>query len=265
MSRWLKILINVLFLFIFVTFMVHFFPGISMKISKVVSLTDNQISNFLTLVDICLSTIVALYSLLEQKLAEQRCSYVFSIENDNLSLESYRRFPSEKRNFYSYDYKRRSNDIESPYYGMEVKLEKDALCSVGIPLLMEVHTGLNGEKIVFSNLKVYIRYEDNVICKKLSHGIIIENPIHDGKKFLIRIQLLCNHNLEKKLLDSQIHLCFTVALKTDRGRKYKKYVYLNIRNTIGETRILSMALKNSWHLYIGKLIELHYQLYHKIK
>lgn len=265
MSRWLKILRNVLFLCIFITFVIHFFPGISTKISKMVSLTDDQISNFLTFMDIFLSTIVALYSLLDQKIAERRCIYDFSIENDNLSLESYRRFPSEKRNSYSYVYKRKNNDIEIPYYGMEVKLEKDALCSIGIPLLMTVSTGLTGEKIIFSNLKVYIRYKDHVIYKKLSHGTIIEKPISDGKRFLVRIQLLCNHNLEKILLNNQIHLSFKLALNDDQGRRYKKYIFLKVQNTMGETRILSIASRNSWYSYIGKLVKLHYQLYHKIK
>lgn len=265
MSRWLKILRNILFFFVFTTFVIHFFPGISTKLSKIVNLTDAQISNFLTLMDIFLSTIVALYSLLDQKLAEQKCLYDFSIENDNLSLESYRRFPSEQGNTYSYVYKRKGNDIEIPYYGMEVELEKDALCSVGIPLLMEVFTGLNGEKITFSNLKVYVRYEENVICKKLSHGTIIEKPIHDGKKFLVRIQLRCNHNLEKILLNSQINLCFSLILNDDRGKKYKKYIFLKVQNTMGETRILSVASRNSWYSYMGKLTKLHYQLYHKIK
>ena len=56
----------------FYNFCDTFFPGISTKLSKIVNLTDAQISNFLTLMDIFLSTIVALYSLLDQKLAEQK-------------------------------------------------------------------------------------------------------------------------------------------------------------------------------------------------
>lgn len=264
MSKWIKILRNILFLFIFITFAVHFFPNISAVISNMVSLTDEQLSNFLTSLDIFLSTALALYSLMDQKLAERRCVYDFSIENDNLSLEAYRRFPSEIKSSYSYVYKRKNDDIEIPYYGMEIRLEKNALCSVGIPLCMKISTGLNGESITFSNLRVYIRNQGKVLkSKKISQGAIIEKPIQDGKKFLVRIQLLCNHQLEKALLDSRIYLSFILTLNDDRGQKYRKYILLRVQNTMGETRILSISSRNNRFSYIGKLLQLNYQLYQK--
>ena len=263
MSRWFKILRNILFLFIFITFATYVFPGISEKISTIVRLSNDEISNFLALIDIILSTILALYTLVDQKLTERKCVYDFSIENDNLSLEAYRRFPSEIKNSYSYEYRRKDNDIETPYYGMEVRLEENALNSVGIPLLMSVFTGVSGEKITFSNLEVYIKRGEVVKFKKLSHGTIIEKPIQDGRKFLIRIQLLCNHELEKLLLDSRIYLSFKLTLDDDRGCRYTKYYFLKIQNIMGETRILSIVSRNNWCSYIGKLIKLRYQLYKK--
>lgn len=261
MFKWNKILRNILFSLIIVTLIVHLFPNISVVISKTVKLTDEQLSNFLTLMDILLSTVIALYSLMDQKLMEKSCIYDFSIENDNLSLEAYRRFPSEIENSYSYVYRRENDDIDSPYYGMEVRLERNALRSVGIPLCMKVSTGLNGESIEFSNLRVYIRKRKKVIkSKKLSQGIRIEKPIQNGKKFLIRIQLLCNQQLEKKILDSRIYLSFVLILHDDRGRTYKKYIFLVVQNIMGETKLLSITSRNNWISYIVKLLKLNYRL-----
>lgn len=144
---------------------------------------------------------------------------------------------------------------------MEVRLERNALRSVGIPLCMKVSTGLNGESIEFSNLRVYIRKRKKVIkSKKLSQGIRIEKPIQSGKKFLIRIQLLCNQQLEKKILDSRIYLSFVLILHDDRGRTYKKYIFLVVQNIMGETKLLSITSRNNWISYIVKLLKLNYRL-----
>lgn len=264
MSKLMKTMRNILFVFIVVTILIHFSPTISKTIAEKVSLTNEELGNLLTSLDIFFSTVIAVYSLVDQKIAERRCIYDFSIEKDNLSLEAYRRFPSETENAYSYEYQRKSNDIEKPYYGMEVILEDKPICSVGIPLCMEVSTGLDGESITFSNLIVYTRKKGEIRkSKKLSQGTVIEKPIQAGNKFLIRIQLLCNHELEKLLLNSCVYLNFILILKDDRGRTYKKYIFLKVQNTMGESRILSISSRNNWITYIEKMLKLQYQLYKK--
>lgn len=265
MHKGIKILRNILFLFIIITIAIHISPTILAFISNMVMLTDDQLSNALTALDIIFSSVIAIYSLVEQKIGEKRCLYEFAIEKDNLSLEAYRRFSTELNNAYSYDYRRKSEDIEKPFYGVEVELQDKAFCSVGIPLRMEVSTGLYGNSIVFSNLRVFAKKNGTVIAKKqmLSKFLIIDMPIKDEKKFLVRIQLLCNQQLEKALWDSRIYLSFALTFIDDRGRKYNKYLFLTVQNTImGESSILSVSSRNNWFMYIVKLAMQQYKLYH---
>jgi len=262
MNKGIKILRNILFVFVTITLVTQLYPNALIFITNIAKLTDDQMSNILATLDISISFAIALYSLVEQKVTERKCLYEFEIERDNLSFEEYRRFPTELKNAYSYYYRRSNEDIEKPYYGIEVELQEKALCSVGIPLRMEVSTGLFGESIGISNLRIIVKKNGKIEAKKskLSQNLIIDMPIKDEKKFLIRIQLLCNHQLEKILLDSCIYLNFELTFKDDRGRKYRKYIFLKIQNAMGESKILSISSKNNWFSYIGKLIKQFYQL-----
>lgn len=262
MLKFIKFLWNILFLFTIIIFISYFSPNILKKIFNNFNLTDNQLNAYVLLLEILLSASFQIYCFLDKETQKKRCIYHFSIEKDNLSLEGYRRFPTKIENLYKYDYRRNSNDIEKPYYGMDVKFEEKAICSVGIPLCMEVSTSLDGESISFSNLMVYARrYGQVKKGEKLSEGIIIEEPIQDGKKFLIRIQLLCKRQLEKELLNSCIYLTFVLTLTDARKQKHNKYIFLEVQNTIGESRILSISSKNNWFSYIEKLVKQQHMLY----
>lgn len=92
MPKSIRTIRNILVIFIFVTLVVQFFPHISSGIADKIKVTDAQLSNFLTSLDITLSTLLVLYSLMEQKLAEKRCVYNFTVVENSLSLEKYRRY-----------------------------------------------------------------------------------------------------------------------------------------------------------------------------
>ena len=79
MPKSIRTIRNILVIFIFVTLVVQFFPYISSGIADKIKVTDAQLSNFLTSLDITLSTLLVLYSLMEQKLAEKRCVYNFTV------------------------------------------------------------------------------------------------------------------------------------------------------------------------------------------
>lgn len=264
MPNLIKYVRNILLLLIIITLIIQFFPIISVGITNKVCLTNEQLSNGLTTLDIFLSTVLAVYSLVEQRSIEERCVYDFSILENSLNLHKYIRFPSETSNSFMYTCDRENDGIDTPYYGMEIALEDKALCSVGIPLCMKISTKLNGKSIVLSDLKISIMKQGKIEkTRKESKGVAIEKPIQDEKEFLIRILLLCNHQLEKILLDSCIYLSFVLTLIDDRGRKYNKYLFLKVQNTMGESRILSISSKNNWFSYIGKLINQHYLLNRK--
>lgn len=257
MHKWVKILRDILILYIVFRIIFSFSPNTSITISKISNLSNEQISNVLTIFDIGISLIIALYSLVEQKLAERRCLYEFAIEKDNLSFNTYRRFSSELSTAFSYDYSRQSEDIQKPYYGIEIELENQAIKNVGIPLRMEVSTNLFGKSIVLSNLRIVAAKNGKLIVKKNSFfkNLEINMPIKDKKKFLVRLLLSCNADLEKELLDSRIYLNFTLTFYDDRGRSYKKYFLLTIQNSFGEPRILSVTSTHNWISYIGYLIK----------
>lgn len=261
MPKLIKFLRNILFLSVLITLIVHFVPITTIVTSNKVFLTNEELNNLLTFIDISLSTILAVYTLVDQKLAEQKCIYDFNIAKNSLSLQTYRRFPSETENSFTYVCKREADNIDEPYYGMELILEDKALCSVGIPLCMKVSTELDGECIAFSDLKVCITRQGKIEKRgELLKGVVIEKPIQEKKEFLVRLLLLCNHELEKILLDSCIYMSFVLTLCDDRRRKYNKYLFLKIQNTMGESRILSISSRSNWLSYIGELAKQHYRL-----
>lgn len=157
---------------------------------------------------------------------------------------------------------RENDNIDRPYYGMEVELEEDALGSVGIPLCMKVSTKLNGKSIDFLDVRIYAVRQGKVeTSERLGKGIKIEKPIEDGKEFLIRILLECNNQMQNILSESRIYLSFKLTLTDDREKKYNKYIFLTVQNNaMGESNILSISSKNSWISYIGKMIKQHYRL-----
>lgn len=264
MSTWIKVLRNTLFLLILITFSVHFSPIILTKISDKISITDEQIGDFLSTLEILLSTMLAISSFVDQKVVERRCVYNFSIEKNSLSLQEYIRFSTNIDNTFVCFYKKDNDEIQTPYYGMLVEFEKNASCSVGIPLCMEVSTTLDGEKITFSHVRVCARNQGQILKgKKLSQGSIIEMPIQDGRKYIIRLLLMCNHEIERKLLDSCIYLTFVLVLNDSRGRKIKKYIFIEVQNRLGENRIVSISSKDNWFAYMRKLVNHQYQLYLK--
>ena len=258
MPKSIRTIRNILFIFIFVTLIIQFFPNISSSIADKIKLTDAQLSNFLTLLDITLSTLLVLYSLMDQKLAEKRCVYNFTVVENSLSLQKYRRYSTERKSTFAYVCERENDNIDKPYYGMEVELEEGALGSVGIPLCMKVSTKLNGKSIDFLDVRIYaVRQGKIETSERLKKGIKIEEPI----EFLIRILLECNNQMQNILLESRIYLSFKLTLTDDREKKYNKYIFLTVQNNaMGESNILSISSKNSWISYIGKMIKQHYRV-----
>lgn len=179
-----------------------------------------------------------------------------------LSLQKYRRYSTERKSTFAYVCERENDNIDKPYYGMEVELEEGALGSVGIPLCMKVSTKLNGKSIDFLDVRIYaVRQGKIETSERLKKGIKIEKPIEDGKEFLIRILLECNNQMQNILLESRIYLSFKLTLTDDREKKYNKYIFLTVQNNaMGESNILSISSKNSWISYIGKMIKQHYRV-----
>lgn len=248
-------ILKTMFIILLIIILLHL-PPVSTSITNKVNLTDAELSNLLTSIEIILSTSMAIFSLLTQRAAEKKCKYEFYIENDHLSLEGYRRFEVTENTF-TYVCKRKDNKIETPYYGMQVSLTDNPIRTISIPLGMTVFTKLEGESISFSNLLIYIKSGEKIIdCKKISHGTVIEKTIQEKKSFLVRILLLCNPILEQILLNSCIYLSFTLTLKDNAGYKNKKYFFLKIQNTLGEPRLLSTCSKSNWISYVNKSIKL---------
>lgn len=262
MPKSIKIIRNILLVFIFITLLMHFFPNISINIVDKTKITNEQLSNLLTLLDITLSTLLVLYSLIEQKLVENRCVYDFKIVENSLSLQNYRRYSAERKNTFTYVCEREDDNIDIPYYGMEIELEENALGSVGIPLCMKVFTKLNGKSIEFSNIKLYATRQGKIeVIEKVIKGVKIEKPIENEKEFLVRILLECNNRMQDILLESRIYISFKLTLTDDREKKYNKYIFLTVQNNrMEESNILSISSKNSWILYIGKVMKQHYRL-----
>lgn len=248
---WIILLISLI-----ITVLLYFIPDASKRVSDYVNITDNQLNICLTFLDILVSAILTIWTELDQKKAEKQCTYNFEIEKDNLSLQNYKRIPDETNSTYKYFCQRKVEDTDSPYYAMDIRMVENALCSVGIPLCMTVSTGLSGNKIKFTKLKVFIK-KKNLLKYTLEKGIIIEKPIENGKKFLIRIRLLCDHNLEKSLLNSHIYVCFKIELEDDKQRSHRKYIILEILNTLGGPEILSICSKNNRFAYTREIRKLN--------
>lgn len=257
MNKWFKILTFILFIFA-ITTVSYITPGVLLSLSSVVNLTDNQLSNLLSLIDMTFSFIIAVYSLINQKRTEKRCQYEFLIEKNNLSLEAYVRFPTKIDNAFIYEYSRENEDIEKPFYGVEIPLQEEKIASVGIPISMQVITSISGNVLEFKQLSI-CAYKNgkNIVTKyrKKDKFLEINKTINNQKKFLIRIKLLCDNQLEKKLLDSCFYINFSIVFIDDKGRKYKRYIFITVQNVMGQSKILNSCSINSWLTYMRKLIE----------
>lgn len=253
-------LIKILILLILIILITQVSPQSLVFISDKTKLTDVQIQYILGIIPILLEVFFEIPSLIEQKLAERKYLFDFVIMKDSLSLESYKRFPTELKDAYGYSCNLYDENIEKPYYEIEVELEKNAVSSIDIPLLMEVSTELFGESIEFSNLIIIAGKNGKIVVNKNKpySNLLINKPIRNNKKFLIRILLLCNHELEQVLLDSCFYLSIKLIFTDDRGRKHKKYLIFKIQNTMGESNILGIITRNNWLLYRGEIIKQQY-------
>lgn len=267
MNKIFKILTLILMVFVTVTLIVYISPDILIALSSILNLTDDQLSNLLAVIDTALSFSIAIYTIIDQKRVEKRCQYDFLIEKDSLSFHLYNRYPTEITNAYRYEYcRKKEDDVEEPFYLVDIYLQKEAVASVGIPLTMQVITGLLGNCIEFRNLNIYACKNGKSIgakYKKTDKFLRIVDSVRDEKKFLVRLKLLCDYELQKVLQESCIYISFMITLKDDRGRKYKKYIFLMLQNVRGETRILESDSSHSWLLYIRKLVEIKYSLLKK--
>lgn len=260
MNKWFKVLTFVLMVFVAITLIAYVSPNNLLFLSSVFNLTDDQLSNILAAIDIALSFGIAIYTIIEQKRVEKRCQYDFLIEKDNLSFDSYNRYSTDIENAYRYDYCRKNEDgIKEPFYLVDIHLQKEEIASVGIPLNMQVITGLAGNIIEFRKLNISASKNGKGIginYKNSDKFLEIVAPVRDEKRFLIRLKLLCDYKLQKTLQDSCIYISFLITLKDDRRRKYKKYIFLVIQNVRGETKILESDSSHSWLLYIRKLFKI---------
>lgn len=259
MSRKSKTITFALITIIATTIIIIKNPHILIYISRITNLTDAQISNFLAVIDIILTIIFFIYSNINQKKEGQACQYEFSIDKDGLSFDDYTRFP-RSNDVYDYVYNR-EDDISRPYHALDVHFGDKEIAGVGIPLVIKVNTNLSGGKLVLSNLQAYIKN-----CTYSAKNIlpipklVIESPINNGKKFLIRIKLLCDHQLEQEFLDSSVYLVFKIILTDNKKTKHKQYCFLNVQNIkLGESHILSSTIEYNWISYIITLLKLKWQ------
>ncbi len=258
MNKWFKVLTLVLMVFVFITLIGYISPNNLLFISSIFNLTDGQLNNFLVAIDIALSFGIAIYTIIEQKRVKKRCQYDFLIEKDNLKFDSYNRYPTDIEDAYRYDFCRKNGDgIKEPFYLVDIHLQKEEIASVGIPLNMQVNTGISGNIIEFRKLNISAYENEKEIKYKNSDKFLeIIAPVRDEKRFLIRLKLLCDYNLQEILQDSCIYISFLITLKDDRRRKYKNYIFLVIQNVRGEAKILESNSSHSWLLYIRELFKI---------
>ncbi len=259
MSRKSKTITFALIIIIATTIIVIKNTHILIYISRVTNLTDAQIGNLLTAMDIILAIIFFIYSNINQKKEGQACQYEFSIDKNGLSFDDYTLFP-RSNDVYDYVYNR-EDDVIRPYHALDVHFVDKENAGVGIPLIIKVNTNLSGERLLLSNLQAYIKnctYSTKNILP--FPRLVIESPINNEKKFLIRIKLLCDHKLEQELLDSSVFLVFKIILTDNKKTKHKQYCFLKVQNIkLGESHLLSSTIEYSWISYIMKLLKLKWQ------
>lgn len=257
-----NLLTLILLILVTFTFIVYISPDALSFLSGKLNMSDDQLSNFLAAMDVALSSCIAVYTIMDQKRVEKRCQYDFTIETDSLSFNHYKRYPTEIKNAYRYEYCRKKEDgIEEPFYLADIPLQEEAVASIDIPFTIQVLTGLFGNSIEFSRLNIYACKNGRSIgvnYKKTYKFLRIVEPIRDGKKFLVRLKLLCDYELQQALQDSRIYVNFKTTLQDDRGRKYKKYTFIMLQRINGETRILEVDSSHSWILHIRKLAGIMY-------
>lgn len=208
--------------------------------------TDSQMTNVIMILDVLLGVIFNIYLLNESKKEKNRCSFSFFIEEDVLSIENYIGFPTEIHNAYIYSCRGSGGTTETDCVSVIIPFKEDGIYSIGIPITVKVSTALVGVCMVFSGLGICVSNDaaarEGSSFKYKKHGIFakILRPVTEKQTYLLRLKLLCDYDMERRLQNSRISLSFRISLFDDKRKSHCCKFYIKIQNVDGKSNLLSV-------------------------
>lgn len=208
--------------------------------------SDSQMTNVIMTLDVLLGSIFNIYLFHENKTAKNRCSYSFSIEEGVLSIENYVGFPTDVQNAYIYSCRSQGGTAETDSISVIIPLIEDGIYSMGIPLTVKVSTGLAGECMVFSGIGICVSNDassgEGPRFKYSKRGTFAKFllPLTEERGYRLRLKLLCDYDMERRLQNSRISLKFRISLFDDKGERHRRKFYIKIQNVDGKSNILSV-------------------------
>ena len=225
------------------------------------NLSDENFKNLLTALEVLLAIVLATLKYLKDRKEDKKLTFCFKTDNSFLSLNTPQIFDTLITNLMYYPKINTLNNEPIYCYGLNIKYSKANIYnSVRIPLLIKSKGNLKINNLKFLNFYIYL-VQENKINKK--YGCIrkfIVKASNVGNSFL-GIDIFCNRNDEKELLNGRFIIMAKTKAYTENGRSIKKYIIIHNQCINGINNIYDFSQCRSYIIFL--FIKLKYKFFGK--
>lgn len=199
-------------------------------------------------IDIFVALLLAGLTHWDQNEEKKKCQYKFEIASESLCFDRYYALDNINTDSYTYVCNSTNQGIEAPYHAVNVALTKKYCASINVPFILTVQKCPDGEKIELADVFVSVEKNGKQIRQEGTTDIhcTIGTNVANGMKYLFRISLLCNFEMEKHLLNSRYIISMRLNFHDCRNKKLAKFVAVEIQSVNGEKIIKQVVSHNSY-------------------
>lgn len=225
-----------------------FYPGGISGVISVCQFDTAEWSVILAGIDILVALLLAYLTYWDQNEEKKKCQYKFEIAPESLCFDGYYALDNINIDSYTYVYNSTNQGIEAPYYAVNVALTKKHCASINVPFILTVQKCPDGEKIELTDVFVSVEKNGKQICQEGTTNIhcTIGSNVTNGMKYLLRVSLLCNFEMEQRLLNSRYFISMRLNFCDCRKKKIIKFVTVEIQNVNGKKIIKRVVSHNSY-------------------
>lgn len=247
---WLTIIILVFFGILFLVNILY--PGVISSVISIFPFDGTQWNLILAGIEIFDGLLIAWLKYWNENEERKKCQYKFEIAPESLRFNDFYAFDPINANSYTYVYTSASQEIEAPYYTINVPLTEEHCASVNIPFVLTVQRCPDGDKIEINDVFVNVENNGKPILKKRATNLhcVIGSNVTNGIKYLLRISLLCSFEKEQPLLNSRYIISLRLNFHDWRNQKITKFVAIEIQSVYNKKIIKQIVSHNSYLRHI---------------
>lgn len=214
--------------------------------TRYLTLTESQWNIILLGIEIVIQLLIAVISACDQNEERQKCQYQFDIADETVCFDEYVAFEGVQAKSHTYVFKGQSGEIQTPYHGISMPFSREEYAKVSFPLVLTVQKCPDGESLRIKNVLVSAKKNGRIIKwrKTINPHCTINSPITNGKKYLLRISLLCDYRMERRLLKGRYSISMKLILCDCRGQKHKKHIIIEIQN-VNDKQIIKQVVSHN--------------------